>query len=83
MASPQHRQAELDRFAKRRGWSTGPFRSWRFHGFTIAVSATSEPKQAYTAARGPVRKGFAYLSEAERWVAYVVVTGSEPADASL
>jgi hypothetical protein len=75
MAAPKARQVELDAFARRRGWSSGPFRSWGFHGFTIAVANQGEK---YVAARGSERKFFGDLGELERYVAYLAVTGREP-----
>lgn len=79
MAGPQVRQAELDRFARRRHWTRGAFRSWGVHGFTVSVAARGAPKERFVAARGRQRKVFADLGELERWVAFVAVSGREPA----
>lgn len=78
MTSPQARQAELDRFANRRGWTRGRFGSWRFHGFTVAVAAHGDRERSYVASRGDDRTFFADLGALERHVAYVAVTGREP-----
>lgn len=70
------RQDELDRYARRRGWSRGEFGGWKVHGFTVGVAASGE---GYVAARGRERKEHRDLGEIERWVAYLAVTGREPA----
>lgn len=77
-ATVQTRQAELDRFASRRGWARGRFGSWRFHGFTVSVAAQGDRSKAYVAARGDDREFFGSLDELERHVAYLAVTGRRP-----
>lgn len=75
-AAVQARQGELDRFASRRGWARGTFRSWKFHGFAVSIAAKAD--DGYVAARGSEQEFFRDLGDLERHVAYVAITGHPP-----
>lgn len=78
----QHRQDELDGFARKHGWERGRYGSWRAGRLTISVirRPLEFPSVKFVAverASGEERE-FAELEDVGRFVDYVRVTGQVP-----
>lgn len=56
-------QSELDACASRRSWDRGRFKSWKFRGFTISVSANGYPRRRFVASKDGDAKEFDDLDE--------------------
>lgn len=73
------RQAELDRWARSKGWDRGPFRTWTNGRYTVALSARGYPKRAFVISGGETRREVAELEDVERFLDAVRMFGTEPA----
>jgi hypothetical protein len=58
------RQNALDEVGRKRGWSPGPFRSWKVKGYTAAIAAKGWPRP-YVAIRRGDAKEFMDLGDLE------------------
>ena len=69
MVDSRARQAELDAFARRKGWRRSRYRSWHANGWTIAVGSHGYPKRNFIASRKDRTQEFGSLDDLERLVA--------------
>jgi hypothetical protein len=76
------RQGELHRWARRRGWDRGPFRSWSNGSYTVTVAAQGYPRRKFSIVnrRTADSRLVDDLEDIERFQDFVRVTGQEPGE---